>query len=124
MHLRCERQRNAWIRLIRDLSKHESERECHEESETKTANTSQGKEFENNLSLTPNLPASDVPSIIFPCIQDALLWLSCGRDPSLKGELLSPPAFPPPQRLQEAAHIQVGVISLDIKISFSCYIWA
>lgn len=109
MHLRCERQRNAWIRLIRDLSKHESERECHEEPETETANTLKGKEFENNLSLTPNLPASDVPSIIFPCIQDALLWLSCGRDPSLTGELLSPPAFPPPQRLQEAAHIQVLV---------------
>lgn len=111
MHLRCEEHRNSWIRLKREFSKHESEKQCDKESETDTANTSQAQKLENNLSLTPNLPASDVPSIIFPCIKDALLWLSCGRDPSLTGELLTPPAFPPPQRLQEAAHIQVSVFS-------------
>ncbi|KAK8380551.1 hypothetical protein O3P69_016861 [Scylla paramamosain] len=106
-HLRCEQQRNSWIRLIRNQSKQESESPNHEDTEM--ADTSQSEGFENNLNLTSSMPASDVPSIIFPCIQDALVWLSCGRDPNLTGELLTPPAFPPPARLQEATQVQILV---------------
>lgn len=121
MHLRCERQRNSWIRLMREQGKQES-KECHTKPELGEDTTSLDKQLESNLGLTSTLPASDVPSIIFPCIQDALLWLSCGRDPSLKGELLTPPAFPPPQRLQEATHIEVSVVCLNIVISF-CFMF-
>lgn len=73
------------------------------------ASTAQAEVLENNTNLTSSLPASDVPSIIFPCIQDALVWLSCGRDPSLTGELLTPPAFPPPALLQKATQVQILV---------------
>ena len=68
-----------------------------------------------NINLTSNLPASDVPSIIFPCIKDALVWLSCGRNPNLTGELLSPPAFPPPPLLQKATQIQVSSFCTYVK---------
>lgn len=106
MHLRCERQRSSWIRLIRNQSKQKSESKNQEDTEM--ASTAQAEVLENNTNLTSSLPASDVPSIIFPCIQDALVWLSCGRDPSLTGELLTPPAFPPPALLQKATQVQVS----------------
>lgn len=116
MHLRCERQRNSWIRLIRSQSRQKPEFENHEDTEM--ASTAQDEVLENNTNLTSSLPASDVPSIIFPCIRDALVWLSCGRDPNLTGELLTPPAFPPPPLLQKATQVQVSVIYSNIALTY------
>lgn len=117
MHLRCKRQRNTWISLVRKHSVPQKYQEnipnapvTNEETDSETHCT--GREDE----LDTNLPATDVPSIIFPCINDALLWLSCGQNPDISGELLSPPAFPPPQALQEAAQIQASVF-----LTYHCF---
>ncbi|KAG7177986.1 Folylpolyglutamate synthase-like [Homarus americanus] len=115
MHLRCVRQRNTWIKLVRKLKNWEAYQECVPQENTTRAYNPQGGQsdppsaHEDNLNLTTSLPATDVPSIIFPCIRDALLWLSCGRNQSLRGEISVPPAIPPPPQLQEATQIQVLV---------------
>ncbi|KAK7078098.1 hypothetical protein SK128_023155, partial [Halocaridina rubra] len=108
MHLRCERQRNSWIKLIRDLQKQKNNLKNLPSTDSELS-TRNNFEVLDDMTLSQNLPASDVPSIIFPCINDALLWLSCGRCESLQGELIVPPAFPPPQYLQKASQIQVLV---------------
>lgn len=118
MHLRCDRQRNAWVRLVRELHNQTqcgktgpAESESSERtpiSDEKAMRTESPTIDISEDSLRESLPATDVPSIVFPCIRDALTWLSCGRDPNLRGELLTPPAFPPPPQLQEATHVQVS----------------
>ncbi|XP_069165999.1 folylpolyglutamate synthase, mitochondrial isoform X2 [Procambarus clarkii] len=100
MHLRSERQRNSWIRLVRETGK-QCKTKCKMMQKTQNDVVS---EREDNLNL-----ATDVPSIIFPCIRDALMWLSCERISNLRGEVLTPPAFPPPLRLQEATQVQILV---------------
>ncbi|KAK8740993.1 hypothetical protein OTU49_002813 [Cherax quadricarinatus] len=118
MHLRCERQRNTWIRIVRELQNSKQIHICPEksvQSENITEESPQKKqnniirESGDNLNLSTSLPATDVPSIIFPCIHDALAWLSCERVPNLRGELLTPPAFPPPPQLREATQVQILV---------------
>lgn len=103
MHLRCEKQRSSWIRLRRNRKAAEGNT-CVEDREAPLLQEQVSSDFTESLS---NLPAMDVPSIIFPCIHDALKWLSCGREAMLQGDLLQPPAFPPPRKLEEASQVQV-----------------
>ncbi|KAK4310151.1 hypothetical protein Pmani_018264 [Petrolisthes manimaculis] len=109
MHLRCKRQRNIWISLVRKHSRSLNNEEVSNAPATSEETDKQLQNTEGEEHLDDKLPASDVPSIIFPCIKDALLWLSCGRNPNITGELLTPPAFPSPEALQEAAQVQVLV---------------
>lgn len=103
MHLRCEKQRSSWIRLRRNRKAAQGNT-CVEDREAPLLQEQVSSDFTESLS---NLPAMDVPSIIFPCIHDALKWLSCGREAMLQGDLLQPPAFPPPRKLEEASQVQV-----------------
>merc|ERR1712179_259360 len=96
-HINCEQQRAAWIRFSS-----QTHRNLNSPSETATA-----KDLECEIDLC--LPADDVPSLTFPCINDALIYLSCGRDKSISGEVTTPPAFPPPNALREASNVQVLV---------------
>ncbi|XP_066961993.1 folylpolyglutamate synthase, mitochondrial-like [Macrobrachium rosenbergii] len=108
MHLRCERQRNSWIRLVREFRKNNAVHENHDDATSENINLN---EYcgETDFNYSERLPATDVPSIIFPCILDALVWLSCGRCQSLHSELVIPPAFPPPEQLREASQVQILV---------------
>lgn len=45
--------------------------------------------------------------LVFHCIKDALLWLSCGTAPLVQGQMSRAPDFSPPQRLKAASHVQV-----------------
>lgn len=105
MHLRCEKQRSSWIRLRRNRKAAQGNT-CVEDREAPLLQEQVSSDFTESLS---NLPAMDVPSIIFPCIHDALKWLSCGREAMLQGDLLQPPAFPPPRKLEEASQVQILV---------------
>ncbi|XP_068239077.1 folylpolyglutamate synthase, mitochondrial-like [Palaemon carinicauda] len=114
MHLRCERQRKSWIKLVRDLRKQKVVGENCDDIALEKTPVNQNElhnecHGETDFNYSERLPASDVPSIIFPCILDALLWLSCGRCQSLQGEMVTPPAFPPPEELREASHVQILV---------------
>ena len=64
---------------------------------------------DDDIIISESLPATDVPTIIFPCISDALTWLSCGRCPNLEGELSIPPSISPPVELQAASQVQVDL---------------
>lgn len=106
MHLRCEKQRSSWIKLRRSRKAIPAGTGLNN-GEASLPQEQVSRDFTESLS---NLPAMDVPSIIFPCIHDALKWLSCGREAMLQGDLLQPPAFPPPRKLEEASQVQVCCI--------------
>ncbi|XP_076054249.1 folylpolyglutamate synthase, mitochondrial-like [Oratosquilla oratoria] len=114
-HIRCERQRNIWIKLVRQQKQQKANEsqgvdealDSDEEACARGSECSQTSTVVDPISST--LPADDVPSITFPCINDALVWLSCGRNAELSNSLQTPPAFPPPQSLQEASQVQVLV---------------
>ena len=71
--------------------------------------------------VSSRLPGMDVPSITFPCIQDALIWLSMGRELKLDGTMTKPPAFLQPIKLLEAKNLQVMNYFIILSEVIRCY---